>query len=856
MASKEKEITETALAKDTAYGAAQIDKLEGLEAVRKRPGMYIGYTDERGLHHCVYEVLDNSIDEHLAGFCTHIDVTIHADGSCSVRDNGRGIPVDMHPKWKIPAIELVLTNLHAGGKFGQGAYKFSGGLHGVGAKCVNALSEWFKAEVYRDGQVYFMSFAKGKTTQQLTVLSELKNKKQTGTQITFLPDTEIFTTTEFVFERLGARMRELAFLNCGLEIRLTDERVEGEPKKTLFVYKLGIEEFVKELGESKSVLHPKVIKLTGARKTKMKNKDGEDVEEDVLVECVLQYNDSYTDQILCFTNSIPNPDGGTHITGFRSALTRAINQYTKANNLVKDKDPIITGDDVREGLICVLSLKHPDPKFESQTKVKLVNPEVDGIVSSIIYEGLMDFFETNPPIAKKIFEKAITAARAREAARKARETVRKSALTGGGLPGKLADCSERDPSLTELFIVEGDSAGGSAKQGRDRRFQAILPIRGKLINVEKARLDKVLQNTEIQTMITAVGTGIGEGDQEGAFNFGKLRYGRIIIMTDADVDGSHIRTLLLTFFYRQMTELVRRGCIYIAQPPLYQIKRRKREEYVDDDAQLTKILISLGAEEVKLIHLKNGKAFSETQLKEILELLERLNKHSNAIQRLGGDFESYLEARDPKDGRLPIYLIKIRDGNTESVEYFHDENELQAFAKKNNDLNLFEGEEPESTEGETAPKEKETPGRRRRARLLEIHESVAVDKLVKELSKKGLEIDHYTATDRPIFHLVEGEGERETKHEIFAIPRILDLVKEIGRRGVQIKRFKGLGEMNAKELFQTTMDPDKRRLLRVRLDDTNAVEADKMFTVLMGDVVEPRRHFIEDNALNVRNLDI
>ncbi len=856
MASREKEITETARAKDMAYGAAQIDKLEGLEAVRKRPGMYIGYTDERGLHHCVYEVLDNSIDEHLAGFCTHIDVTIHADGSCSVRDNGRGIPVEMHPKWKIPAIELVLTNLHAGGKFGQGAYKFSGGLHGVGAKCVNALSEWFKAEVYRDGQVYFMSFAKGKTTQQLTVLSELKNKKQTGTQITFLPDAEIFTTTEFVFERLGARMRELAFLNCGLEIRLSDERVEGEPKKTLFVYKLGIEEFVRELGESKSLIHPKVIKLTGARKTKMKNKDGEDVEEDVLVDCVLQYNDSYTDQILCFTNSIPNPDGGTHITGFRSALTRAINQYTKASNLLKDKDPIITGDDVREGLICVLSLKHPDPKFESQTKVKLVNPEVDGIVSSIIYEGLMDFFETNPPIAKKIFEKAITAARAREAARKARETVRKSALTGGGLPGKLADCSERDPALTELFIVEGDSAGGSAKQGRDRRFQAILPIRGKLINVEKARLDKVLQNTEIQTMITAVGTGIGEGEQEGSFNFEKLRYGRIIIMTDADVDGSHIRTLLLTFFYRQMTELVRRGCIYIAQPPLYQIKRRKREEYVDDDAQLTKILISLGAEEVKLVHLKNKKTFSETQLKEILELLERLSKHSDAIQRLGGDFESFLEARETQSGELPTYLIKIRDGNTESVQYFHDESDLQVFAKNNTDLNLFEVEEAGESNGESAPKEKEVPGRRRRARLVEIHESVGVDKLIKELAKKGLEIDHYMATDNPIFHLIEGEGDREMKHEIFAIPRILEMVKEIGRRGVQIKRFKGLGEMNAKELFQTTMDPDKRRLLRVKLDDTNAVEADKMFTVLMGDVVEPRRHFIEDNALNVRNLDI
>lgn len=872
MASKEKENESVTTVRSQEYGAAQIDKLEGLEAVRKRPGMYIGYTDERGLHHCVYEVLDNSIDEHLAGFCTRIDVVIHGDGSCSVRDNGRGIPVDIHPKWKIPAIELVLTNLHAGGKFGQGAYKFSGGLHGVGAKCVNALSEWFKAEVYRDGQVYFMSFARGKTTQQLKVLSELKNKKQTGTLITFLPDGEIFTTTEFVFERLGARLRELAFLNSGLEIRLIDERGEGEPRTAVYLYKLGIEEFVKELGESKQVIHPKVIKLTGSRKTKMKGHGGEDLEEDVFVDCVMQYNDSYSDQILCFTNSIPNPDGGTHLTGFRSALTRAINQYAKANSLAKDKDPAITGDDVREGLICVLSLKHPDPKFESQTKVKLVNPEVDGIVSSIVYEGLMDFFETNPAVAKKVFEKAITAARAREAARKARETVRKSALTGGGLPGKLADCSERDPSLTELFIVEGDSAGGSAKQGRDRRFQAILPIRGKLINVEKARLDKVLQNTEIQTMITAVGTGIGDGDQEGAFNFGKLRYGRIIIMTDADVDGSHIRTLLLTFFYRQMTELVRRGCIFIAQPPLYQIKRKKREEYVDDDAQLTKILISLGAEDVKLVHLKNNKTFSETQLKEILDLLERLHKNSNVIKRHGGDFETFLAACDAQTGRLPAYLAKIRDGNEESVEYFHDEEELKDFAAKNRDLNLYEEESAEDSEGgedsnsengnghgngqgPTAGKST-APVRKRRARLVEIHEAAGVEKLIKELSKKGLDIDHYTANGHPIFHLVEGEGDKATTHEIFAIPRILDLIKEIGRRGVQIKRFKGLGEMNAKELFQTTMDPEKRRLLRVRLDETNAVEADKMFTVLMGDVVEPRRHFIEDNALNVRNLDI
>ncbi len=856
-----------------AYDAAQIDKLEGLEAVRKRPGMYIGYTDERGLHHCVYEVLDNSIDEHLAGHCTHIDVIIHADGSCSVRDNGRGIPVDIHPKWKIPAIELVLTNLHAGGKFGQGAYKFSGGLHGVGAKCVNALSEWFKAEVYRDGKVHFMSFAKGKTTQSLKVLSELKNKKHTGTQITFLPDRDIFTTIEFVFDRLGARLRELAFLNSGLEIHLIDERVEGEPRKTLFLYKLGIEEFVKELGESKSVIHPRVINIEGHRKTKMKGHEGEDLEEDAFVECVLQYNDSYSDQILCFTNSIPNPDGGTHLTGFRSALTRAINQYSKVNNLAKDKDPAINGDDVREGLVCVLSLKHPDPKFESQTKVKLVNPEVDGIVSSIVYEGLMEYFETNPAIAKKVFEKSITAARAREAARRARETVRKNALTGGGLPGKLADCSERDPSLTELFIVEGDSAGGSAKQGRDRRFQAILPIRGKLINVQRARLDKVLQNTEIRTMITAIGTGIGtlrvngEGEpestkkeQEGAFDFEKLRYGRIIIMTDADVDGSHIRTLLLTFFYRQMTELVRRGCIYIAQPPLYQIKRRKREEYVDDDAQLTKILISLGAEDVKLIHLKDKKVFTDTQLQEIIELVERLSKNSDAIQRLGGDFGSYLEARDTATGRLPIYLVKIREGNEESVVYFHDEEELKKFASGNSDLNLYEEETSEeaSVDGtvKEAPAADLRRGPQRRARLVEIHESTGVEKLTSELSKKGLDIDHYAATDNPIFHLIEGQGEREVKHEIFAIPRILDLIMEIGRRGVQIKRFKGLGEMNAKELFSTTMDPNSRRLLRVRLDDTNAVEADKMFTVLMGDVVQPRRHFIEDNALNVRNLDI
>ena len=830
------------------YGAAQIDKLEGLEAVRKRPGMYIGDPDERGLHHCVFEVLDNSIDEHLAGYCTRVEVSIHSDGSVSIRDNGRGIPVEIHPKFKIPTLELVMTNLHAGGKFGQGAYKYSGGLHGVGAKCVNALSTWFKVEVMREGKVHFMAFAQGKTTQPLTVLSELKNKKQTGTFVTFLPDPEIFTiTTTFKFERLSGRLRELAFLNPGIEIVLTDERDDEEhrTRHETFLYKHGIQEFVRQLGETRTVLHPKPIVISRQR-------------DEIFVDAVLQYNDSYTDQILCFANSIPNPDGGTHLTGMRTALTRAINQYAKANNILKEKDPALSGDDVREGLTAVLSVKLPNPRFESQTKVKLVNTEVEGVVNSSIYEGLMDHFDQNPPVAKKVIEKALTAARAREAARKARETVRKSALTGGGLPGKLADCSERDPSLTELYIVEGDSAGGSAKQGRDRRFQAILPIRGKLINVQKARLDKVLQNTEIQTMITAIGTGIGDGDQEGAFNIEKLRYGRIVIMTDADVDGSHIRTLLLTFFYNQMPQLIRRGHIYIAQPPLYQIKRKKREEYVDDDIQLNRILISLGAEELKLVSLPDKKEIAAAPFKEILELLDRLEKSSEAVRRLGGDFEAYLHARST-EGVLPSYLVVIRAGNEETVEYFHNETDLRDFTAKNIDLNLFDAETSEGENGESGTgavvekvaKADKNP-RRRRARLVEIHQSKSIEKLMAELNKKGFKIEHYADSKTPLFHLIDGE----TTHEIFAIPRILEMVKEVGRRGVQVKRFKGLGEMNAKELYETAMNPERRRFLKVELNDDNALEAGRMFDILMGDVVEPRRIFIEDNALNVRNLDV
>jgi DNA gyrase subunit B len=538
----------------------------------------------------------------------------------------------------------------------------------------------------------------------------------------------------------------------------------------------------------------------------------------------------------------------------------------------------------------VLSIKHPNPSFESQTKVKLVTPEVEGIVSSLIYEGLSLHFEQNPAVAKKIVEKALNAASAREAARKARETVRKSALTGGGLPGKLADCSERDPDKTELFIVEGDSAGGSAKQGRDRRTQAILPIRGKLINVEKARLDKVLANNEIRTMITAIGTGIGDGEAEGSFNLEKLRYGRIIIMTDADVDGSHIRTLLLTFFYRQMGDLVRKGHVYVAQPPLYQIKRRKREEYVDDDVQLNRILVSLGSEEVKLRHLADGREFSAEHLKDILELLERLDKFATAIRRHGGDFEQYLSQRAGPENKLPGYLVKVRDGNQENVLYFKGEADVRAFSAENKDLSLYADAEVdtthaggyvsaghESTEAKDgAPDNPPAPGNgngnghgrapspsprpagtpRRRARVVELYESTSIQRLIDDLARKGLQIEHYSAQEQPLFELVDGDGDNAKRQPIFSMPEILERVKENGRRGVQIKRFKGLGEMNAKELFATTMDPQTRKLLRVNLDDDNAIKADEMFTILMGDVVEPRRQFIEDNALNVRNLDV
>ena len=845
----EAEATETNVSDAQEYGASQIDKLEGLEAVRKRPGMYIGDPDVRGLHHCVFEVLDNSIDEHLAGFCKKIRIALHVDGSVSISDDGRGIPVEMHPKFGIPAVELVLTSLHAGGKFGQGAYKYSGGLHGVGAKCVNALSDWFRAEVSREGQVHSITFERGKTTKPLEVVGEV-DKSHTGTTITFYPDATIFTDTiQFEFARLATRLRELAFLNPGLEIELEDERPESAEKAS-FYYAKGIEEFVAQLGESKTLVHEEPVILKGKRKVEI-DYDGKVTEDDVFADVVFQYNDSYQDNILCFANSIPNADGGTHLTGFRTALTRAINQYAKANKILKDKDPSLSGDDVREGIICVISVKMPNPRFSSQTKDKLVNTEIEGVVSSIVYEGLQAYFEENPNLAKTIIDKAVNAARAREAARKARETVRKSVLSGGGLPGKLADCSERDPAKSEIYIVEGDSAGGSAKSGRDRTYQAILPLRGKVINVEKARLHKALQNKEIQAMITAIGAGIGEGDQEGAFNIEKVRYHKVVIMTDADIDGAHIRTLLLTFFCRHMPELVKAGYLYIAQPPLYKVTRKKREEYIADDDELNKILIDLGSEDVRMRRYGADDEVASDLFRGVLDTLAQLTRFTSTLEGHGGSFRDLLE--HGKSGHLPEYMVRIRFGNDEEIKYFDTEKELLAFAMGNRDLRLFD---EELTEEEEADYKEKFGGVQRRAVKRELHESAAISRILARLNELGVETDPFFSDDKPIYELVEGDGADAEALPVFNLFEVLDRVLEIGRRGMRIQRFKGLGEMNAKELYATTMDPEKRQFLRVRLDEENAIEADKMFDVLMGDIVEPRKRFIEDNALNVQNLDV
>jgi DNA gyrase subunit B len=839
------------------YTADKIQKLEGVEAVRKRPAMYIGDTGERGLHHLVYEVVDNSIDEALAGFCKHIDVVIHVDNSITVVDDGRGIPVDMHKTEKKPAVEVVLTMLHAGGKFDKKSYTVSGGLHGVGVTCVNALSEWLEVEVRRDGKVHHMRFKRGKTASKLEVIGKAKG---TGTKITFKPDSQIFPVIEYKYDILANRLRELAFLNRGIEITLKDERTKRED---LFKFNGGIEEFIKHINRAKEPLHPKVIYV-------VKEKDG------IQAEVALQYNEGYNESVYSYANNINTIEGGTHLSGFRSALTRAINQYAKTNNLLKEKDPTLGGDDLREGLTAVISVKVPNPQFEGQTKTKLGNGEVDGIVNSIVYDGLMTFMEQNPPIARRIVDKALTAARGREAARKAREAVRKGALTGGGLPGKLADCSEKNPELCELYIVEGDSAGGSAKQGRNRQFQAVLPIRGKLLNVEKARLDQILNNAEIRTMITAIGTGFGNAEGEGAFDIERLRYHRIVIMTDADVDGSHIRTLLLTFFYRQMPELIKRGHVFIAQPPLYKVKRKKREEYIENDDQMSKILIELGSEDAKLLRLRDKKEFGGQQLVGVLESLRELEKLADTVERRGIKFEDYLAARDEKNGDLPTYALRIKENGSMRFEFALSDRE---WAKLCDTYDV-------SPEEEAPAEQKNGDSKTVVAKPVELHESNSIQSVIETLEKKGFNLDHYAAQEKPLFELVEGstsstetgEGNMEStapsaphgkggkprpkpkanteekRTPIHSIPQVLDQIKEIGKRGLVIQRYKGLGEMNPEQLWETTMDPERRKMLRVELMDAQA--ADDIFSILMGDEVAPRRQFIEENALNVRNLDV
>ena len=818
------------------YDASKIQKLEGLEGVRKRPDMYIGDTNERGLHHCVFEIVDNSIDEALAGFCSLIKVSIHNDGSCSIEDNGRGIPVDIHPKYKIPALELVMTNLHAGGKFGKGAYQVSGGLHGVGAKCVNAVSEHFEVEVRKGGQIYKMEFSRGKTTMPMTVIG---NTKSTGTKITFIPDPEIFTLTrEFKYEILSKRLRELAFLNPGITIELSDERTN---KREQFNFKEGISEYVQYLNRAKVVVNPNVIYVSGEAPA------AEGSDSLIKVDIAIQYNDSYNEQVYAYANSIYNVEGGTHLSGFRTALTRVINNYAKANNLVKEKDPAISGDDCREGLTAVISVKVPEPRFEGQTKTKLSNGEVDGIVQKIVGEKLKYYFETSPAIAKKIIDKCVMAARARDAARKARETVRKTVLSAGGLPGKLADCSEKDPSLCELYIVEGDSAGGSAKMGRDRKYQAILPIRGKLLNVEKARLDKVLNNNEIRTIITACGTGIGESG-EGAFDVTKARYHKVVIMTDADVDGSHIRTLLLTFFFRQMRGLIENGYVYIAQPPLYKIKRKKREQYVMNDAELNKILLSLGSEDVTLTRVRDGFEFPPQKIDKLVEMLSRLETLGHGVTRYACALATYLDTN--RDGRLPKYIARVRTGNKEEFKYIFDEDERSKFfVEYGNSEDIFEGNTIREVVDELGNKVQQ------RINVYEIYEAHQIEKILAEFAKVGLVVKSFTPTEEPRYILTETLGpDKKSEHPLNSILELVSKIRELGRRGLSIQRYKGLGEMNAKQLYETTMDPNKRSFLKVSIDD--AAEADATFSMLMGEDVPIRRAFIEDNALNASYLDI
>ncbi|MGB6130987.1 MAG: DNA topoisomerase (ATP-hydrolyzing) subunit B [Acidobacteriaceae bacterium] len=843
-----------------SYTGENIKVLEGLEAVRLRPAMYIGSTGEMGLHHLVYEVVDNSVDEALAGYATRIEVTIHDDNSITVTDDGRGIPVDemtLDTGEKMVAVQVVLTKLHAGGKFDSSTYKVSGGLHGVGVSCVNALAEQLNVEIWRDGHTYEQDYAKGIPTSKL---QQTGTSKRRGTKVHFLPDRSIFTVTEYNYDTLAQRLRELAFLNKGLTITLTDERTTdaktGEAKRTEFKYAGGIAEFIKHLNRGKQTLHDKPIVMEGVR-------DGVDME------IALQYNDGYSETVFCFANNINTVDGGTHLSGFRTALTRTVNYVAQQLGLFKDVKENLTGDDVREGLVAVVSVKLPQPQFEGQTKGKL-NSDIAGTVQALVNERLGAFLEQNPPVAKKIINKAIEAARAREAARKARDlTRRKGALDGGGLPGKLADCSERDPQHCELYLVEGESAGGTAKQGRDRKFQAILPLKGKILNVEKARYDKMLGHEEIRAMITALGTGIGKDD----FDSSKLRYSKIILMTDADVDGSHIRTLLLTFFFRHMQDLIRRGNVYIAQPPLFKIKKGRREEYIKDEREFVRVMVKRAAEGM-IVRYGEGAAKLEGaaltkfmgQLNEYLGFFDKVNK------RLRNDEVTALLAHHE--------LTKRAD--------FENEAKLAALYK-----DLAKIEKKYQFKGIAKPlcdEEHQTwslsftdaQGADRRidwmlASTPEYRQMMAKHAQIRELLEPPFIVE-YAGKAAAAAEAEEPEGvdsapegsdpqvgkaaapgtkrtgktqepvEKQTPRELF------EYVIEQGRRDYQVQRYKGLGEMTATQLWETTMDPERRTLLSVKLEDI--AETETIFTTLMGEDVDARRKFIEDNALDVKNLDI
>ncbi len=796
------------------YDASKIKVLEGLDAVRKRPGMYIGDTAVRGLHHLVQEVVDNSVDEALAGFCNTVKVTIHVDNSITVEDNGRGIPVDIHPDMGISAAEVVLTKLHAGGKFEGQAYKISGGLHGVGVSCVNALSEWMKVQIKKNGHLYSIAFDRGVTRYPL---QQEGDSSDHGTTVSFKPDVEIFETTEYNFETLSARLRELAFLNPKLRIIISDERAD---KTAEFYYEEGIKSFVEYLNKTRQKLHDTIY--------------FEEKTEESEIEVALQWNDSYKENIYTFANNINTIEGGTHLMGFKTALTRAINKYGDHYKLLKENDLSIEGDDCREGLSCVISVKVREPQFEGQTKTKLGNSEIKSMAEKATFEKLSVYFELNPAIAKKIITKAIEGARARMAAKKARElTRRKSALEFSGLPGKMADCQEKDPALCEVYLVEGDSAGGSAKQGRNRKTQAILPLRGKILNVEKSRIDKMLGHEEIRALITALGTGLEESG--AGFDISKLRYHKIVIMTDADVDGAHIRTLLLTFFYRKMPELIERGHLYIAQPPLYKIKKGKSEQYVKDDKELQSILLEESLETSHLVS-QSGSALSTADSKRILLQMQKFDNVFRVLCRKG---DSRVLSHLLLDGHLQEQNLK----SEESLKLIAEE-----FKKEITDFEYKIEEDKTSVGYFTLRFDTRWQGARFKTEFSkaffenpDTQEALRLSSFVRELGGRPFKLQIESASQKTI--------------EKYLNPAEL-LVSILGKskEKFSIQRYKGLGEMNPEQLWETTMDPEKRTFLKVTVDD--AAAADSIFSILMGDDVESRRNFIEENALRVRNLDV